>query len=210
VYAGILAAATAIVAVDLSRNGVYALNGDSTRHAAFQVASVLTTTGFATADFARWPALSQAVLFTLMFIGGSAGSTGGGIKVSRIVTLFKMGLSEMRYLLNPRGMYGVFVDGRHLKKNIVYDIAAMAFLYLVSAFVSTLVVSTGGYGIETSLTATMACLGNIGPGLGLVGPTCNYSFMPDYLKWWLSFTMLLGRLEVYTVLVLFTRSFWRR
>jgi len=210
VYLGIFAAAVAVIALDLRRSGAYASAGESARYAAFQVSSILTTTGFATADFDGWPALSRAVLFVLMFVGGSAGSTAGGVKVSRIVTLFKMGLSEMKYLLNPRGMYGVFVDGRHLKKNVVYDIAAMAFLYLGSAFVSTLVVAAGGYNIETSLTATMACLGNIGPGLALVGPTCNYSFMPAWLLSWLSFMMLLGRLEVYTVLVLFTRSFWRR
>lgn len=210
VYAGILAGAAIIIVFDLRRAGVYASVGEAARFASFQASSILTTTGFATADFTRWPALSQAVLFTLMFVGGCAGSTGGGVKVSRIVTLFKMGQSEMRYLLNPRGVYGVFVDGRHLKKNVVYDIAAMVFLYILAAFVSTVVVSAGGYDILTSLSATMACLGNIGPGFALVGPTCNYAFMPEALKWWLSFIMMLGRLEVYTVIVLFTRAFWRR
>ncbi len=210
VYIGILALATALITFDLRRSGVFASTGVSIRHAAFQASSILTTTGYATTDFARWPALSQAVLFVLMFIGGSAGSTAGGVKVSRIVTLFKMGLSEMRYLLNPRGVYGVFVDGQHLKKNIVYDIAAMVFLYFCAAFISVLVVSSGGFDLVTSMTSTMACLGNIGPGLAMAGPASNFSFMPDYLTWWLTFIMLLGRLEVYTVLVLFTRSFWRR
>jgi len=210
VYLGIFAAASAALTVSLYRAGAYASVPEAARYAAFQASSILTTTGFATADYAAWPALAQALIFVLMFIGGCAGSTGGGPKVSRIVTLLKMGSSEMRYLLNPRGVYGVFVDGRHLRKNVVYDIAAMVFLYLMAAFVSTLVVAAFGHDILTSLSATMACLGNIGPGFGLVGPTSNYAFMPGPLKAWLSFMMLLGRLEVYTVLVIFTRAFWRR
>jgi len=209
-YLGIFAVASAIIVFDLRRSGVFESAGIAARYAAFQVSSILTTTGYATKDFARWPALSQTVILVTMFIGGCAGSTGGGVKVTRIVTLLKMGQSEMRYLLNPRGVYGVFMDGQYLRKNAIYDIAAMVFLYLVAAFVSMLVVASGGYDIVTSLTATMATLGNIGPGLALVGPTCNFSFMPEYIKWWLSFMMLLGRLEVYTVLVLFTSTFWKR
>jgi trk system potassium uptake protein TrkH len=209
-YVGIFLVAAGIMVFDLWRSGSYETVGSAMRFASFQAASILTTTGFVTADYMRWPALSQAMLFVLMFIGGCAGSTGGGVKVSRIVTMLKMGVSEMRYLLNPRGVYGVFVGGRYLKKNIVYDIAAMVFLYLVTAFISVIVVATGGFDIMTSLSATMACLGNIGPGFGLVGPVFNYSFLPEYLLWWLSFMMLLGRLEVYTVLVLFTKAFWRR
>jgi trk system potassium uptake protein TrkH len=208
-YLAIFITAAGIIVFDLWRAGFYSSIGAAARFASFQAASILTTTGFVTADYLQWPALSQAMLFVLMFIGGSAGSTGGGIKVSRIVTMVKMSLSEMKYLLNPRGVYGVFVGGQYLRKNVVYDIAAMVFLYFVTAFISTIVVATGGYDIMTSFTATMACLGNIGPGFALVGPIYNYSFLPDYLLWWLSFAMLLGRLEVYTVLVIFTRSFWR-
>lgn len=208
-YWAIFLTATAIMVFDLVRSGTYPSIGTAIRFASFQASSILTTTGFATADYLLWPNLSQVMLFVLMFIGGCAGSTGGGVKVSRLVTLLKMGLSEMRYLLNPRGVYGVFVGGQYLRKNVVYDIAAMVFLYFVTAFVSTIVMATGGYDIITSLTATMACLGNIGPGFSLVGPMYNYSFLPDYLLWWLSFAMLLGRLEVYTVLVLFTKAFWR-
>lgn len=209
VYIAIFVTASMLVAWNLFKNGTYAGFGSSLRYATFQVSSILTTTGSATADYTKWPALSQTIIFTLMFIGGCAGSTGGGPKVSRIVTLFKMGLSEMRYLLNPRGVYGVFVDGRYQRKYYVYDIAAMVFLYILSAFASTLVVSAFGYDILSSVSATMACLGNIGPGFGLVGPASNFGFMPGALKLWLSFIMLLGRLEVYTVLVLFTKAFWR-
>ncbi len=209
-YILIFVASSGVMALDLMRGGAYQGFGQALRYSAFQTSSILTTTGFVTADYLAWPALSQAILFALMFIGGCAGSTGGGIKVGRIVTLFKMGLSEMRYLLNPRGIYGVYVDGHYLKKNVVYDIAAMVFLYAAAIIVSTLVVASGGYDIQTSITATLATLGNIGPGFALVGPVFNYDFFPDCVTAWLSFVMLLGRLEIYTVLVLFTRSFWKR
>jgi trk system potassium uptake protein TrkH len=188
-YLGIFLGAVALITVALLRKGSYPDAGTALRYAAFNASSILTTTGFATADYLAWPMLPQTVLFSLMFIGGCSGSTGGGLKVSRIVTLFKMGLSEMRYLLNPRGVYGVFVDGRYLKKNIVYDIAAMVYLFALSVVVSTLVVASGGYDILTSLTSTLACIGNIGPGFGLVGPAFNYSFFPGYIKAWLSFTI---------------------
>jgi trk system potassium uptake protein TrkH len=145
-----------------------------------------------------------------MFIGGCAGSTAGGIKVGRAYTLFKMALSEMKYLLNPHAVYGIFVSGKYMHKKIVYDIAAMVYLFLGTALLSTLVVSSAGYDILTSLTATLAAQGNIGPGFSLVGPALNYAFFPGWIKCWLSFIMLVGRLEVYTVLVLLTRAFWKR
>lgn len=208
-YLMIFLSSVALITFTLLRAGSYGSGADALRGAAFQAASILTTTGFATADYLYWPALAQAALFALMFVGGCAGSTGGGLKVGRVVTLFKMGLSEMRYLTNPRGVYGIFMNGQYLKKNIVYDIAAMVFLFFVATIVSTLVMASGGYDIITSLSATLACVGNIGPGFGEVGPALNYAPLPDYIKGWLSFIMLLGRLEIYTVLIIFTRSFWR-
>ncbi len=163
-----------------------------------------------TTDFNIWPFASQNVLLVLMFIGGCAGSTGGGIKVIRIFTLFRMSMSEMKYIMNPRGVYGVFVNRKHVRKNIVYDTSALVFLYFLTAIVSVMVLGLSGYDVLTSITATMASLGNIGPGLGRVGPASNYSFFPWWIKLWLSFIMLVGRLEVYTVLVLFTRTFWKK
>ena len=150
------------------------------------------------------------MLFLLMFIGGCAGSTGGGIKVIRYVFLTKMAFSEMKYLLNPRGIFGIFVDGKALRKNIIYDTAAFFVLYLLLLMASTVVVAAGGYDILTSVTASLACVGNIGPGFGKVGPVFNYGFLPDWIKLWLSFAMLAGRLEIYTIFILFTRAFWRR
>jgi trk system potassium uptake protein TrkH len=208
-YIAIFFATTFIIAIDLRAHGLFGNFLNSFRYAGFQSASILTTTGFATDDFAKWPAASQAVLFFLMFIGGCAGSTAGGIKVIRIVTLFKMSITEMRYLMNPKGVYAIFVNGKPLRKNIVYDAAALVFLYFVVMVFSFVVIGLGGFDLTTSVTATLATLGNIGPGLGLVGPAANYSFFPWWIKIWLSFIMLVGRLEVYTVLVIFTKPFWR-
>ncbi|MDX9785100.1 MAG: potassium transporter TrkG [Spirochaetia bacterium] len=208
-YMGIFALSTLFIAFNLYGHGIFESLGKALRYAGFQSSSILTTTGFATADFAAWPFASQALLFFLMFIGGCAGSTAGGIKVIRIFTLAKMAFTEMRYLMNPKGVYAIFVNGKSLRKNVVYDTAALVFLYFALMIVSFVVVGLGGYDITTSVTATLANLGNIGPGFALVGPTANYSFFPWWIKLWLSFIMLVGRLEVYTVLVLFTRRFWR-
>lgn len=209
-YLAVIAFASLAIAVNLLATGAYPSFAQALRYAAFQVATIITTTGFATADYLQWPFFSQTVLFLLMFIGGCAGSTAGGIKVGRALTMLKMGFSEMKYLLNPRGVYGIFVNGEYMRKTVVYDIAAMVFLYFVAALASTLVVSIGGYDIMTCLSATLATLGNIGPGFSLVGPMFNYGFFPGWIKLWLTFVMLVGRLEVYTVLVLFTRAFWKR
>jgi trk system potassium uptake protein TrkH len=208
-YLAIFGVATLIIAIDLRSNGLFGNFPNALRYAGFQSSSILTTTGFATDDFAKWPAASQAVLFFLMFIGGCAGSTAGGVKVIRIITLFKMAFTEMRYLMNPKGVYAIFVNGKSLRKNVVYDTAALVFLYIFIMIISFLLIGIAGYDITTSVTATLANLGNIGPGLALVGPTANYSFFPWWIKVWLSFIMLVGRLEVYTVLVIFTRPFWR-
>jgi len=208
-YLAIFAVATLVIAINLRSNGLFGNIFNALRYAGFQSSSILTTTGFATADFAKWPAASQIVLFFLMFSGGCAGSTGGGIKVIRIITLFKMAFTEMRYLMNPKGVYAIFVNGKAVRKNVVYDTAALVFLYFAFMIVTFVIVGLGGYDVTTSVTATLANLGNIGPGLALVGPSANYAFFPWWIKLWLSFAMLVGRLEVYTVLVLFTRRFWR-
>lgn len=208
-YLAIFFVAAFAIAWDLLGSN-YSAFGESFRFASFQVATILTTTGFATADYTVWSSFSQSVIFALMFIGGCAGSTGGGIKVIRILTLLKMSFTEMKYLMHPQGVFGVFVNGKYLKKNIVYDIAALVFLYFVVFFVVVLIVASGGYDVLTSLSGTIACLGNIGPGFGKVGPVLNYGLFPGYIKWVLSITMLIGRLEVYTVLILLTPAFWKK
>ncbi len=209
-YLSIFAVASFIIAVVLHNHGIYETFATSLRYGAFQAASILTTTGYATADFAAWPDLSKAVLFTLMFVGGSSGSTGGGIKVIRIVSLLKLGFSEMRYLLHPRGVFGVRINGERIKKSIVYAISGFVFLYVMLLLITTLVVASGGHPLFTSFSTAQVTLGNIGPGFDMVGPTKNYAFFQDYIKWFLSLIMMMGRLEVFTVLIVFTPFFWRR
>ncbi len=182
--------------------------GQSLRYASFQVASIITTTGFASADFEKWPYFSQIILFSLMFIGGCSGSTGGGIKVIRIVTLLKQGLNEMKYLLHPRGVFTLRISGHPIKKDVVYSISGFFFLYIFMLIITTLVVATSNQDVLTSFTTALATVGNIGPGFGKIGPTENFAFFPAYVKCFLCFAMLVGRLELYTVLILFTRRFW--
>ncbi len=182
---------------------------DCFRYAAFQAASILTTTGYATADYQQWPYVTQMVLFTLMFVGGCSGSTGGGIKVIRIVTLLKQGINEMKYLVHPKGVFSLRLSGNLVRKNIAYAISGFFFLYISTILLVTFIVSTAGIDIVTSLTTALATVGNIGPGFGRIGPTGNYAFYPDYVKWVLSLAMMVGRLEIYTVLVLLTPTFWK-
>ncbi|MBN1496041.1 MAG: TrkH family potassium uptake protein [Spirochaetes bacterium] len=184
--------------------------GDSFRYAMFQVASIMTTTGFASADYEQWPFMAQIIIFMLMFVGGCSGSTGGGIKVMRLVVMFKQALNEMKLLLHPRGIFTLKMSGRMVRKNIVYAVSGFFFLYAMALLVVTFVVSSAGHDITTSFTAALATVGNIGPAFGKLGPMKNYSFLEDYIKWVLSFAMLVGRLELYTVLVLFTPRFWRK
>ncbi len=180
------------------------------RLSGFQVASILTTTGYVTTDFEQWPSLARMSLFILMFVGGCAGSTGGGIKVIRIVTLMKRALNEMKLLIHPRGVFTLKISETTIRKNIAYAISGFFFLYVTILLAISFVVSLSGQDIVTSVSTALATLGNIGPGFGNVGPTDNYAFFPDYVKWTLSFAMLVGGLELYTVLVLFTPSFWRK
>lgn len=209
VYIGIFLAATLFITLN-NLGKIYFSLGESLRYAGFQAASILTTTGFVTTDYAAWPGLSQAILFLLMFVGGCAGSTGGGMKVIRIVTLIKQGWKELKYLIYPRAVFQIQLNGRMVSADIIHAIFGFVFLYLFLILLTTFVVASGGYDILTSLSTALVTLGNIGPGFGKVGPSGNYAFYPSYIKWFLSFIMMAGRLEVYTVLVLFTPTFWKR
>jgi trk system potassium uptake protein TrkH len=209
-YLGIFVLASLAISVVLLVDDSASSFGEALRFASFQAASILTTTGYATTDFELWPAFGRIILFVLMFIGGSAGSTGGGVKVVRIVTLFKQGINELRYLVIPHGVFRLRLNGKPLKKKIVYAISGFVFLYLFLLLLTTVIVASSGNDITTSLTTALATLGNIGPGFGRIGPTENYFFFPDGVKWYLSFLMMVGRLEIYTVLVLLTPQFWRR
>jgi trk system potassium uptake protein TrkH len=208
-YVGVFLAASVLIALDLDGK-VYDGFLKSFRYGSFQSASILTTTGFATADFDKWPPFSRVILLLLMFVGGCAGSTGGGIKVIRYLVLLKQSAIELKYLVFPRGVFALRVNGEPVRKMVVFDVASFFFLYILTALVCTLVTASAGYDIETSLSAVLATLGNIGPGFALVGPVRNYAHFPDYVTWILSFAMLAGRLELYTVFVLFSSAYRRR
>lgn len=210
-YMLIFVVTTILAAIPLTGK-VYSSFGESLRYSSFQVASIVTTTGFASADFDLWPSFSKYILFSLMFIGGCSGSTGGGIKVIRIVTLLKQSVVEMKHLADPRGVFSTRINGVSVKKDFVYTILGFVSLYFMFLLITTAIVATspGDYNLITSFSTALATVGNIGPGFSLVGPTMNYSFFPDYVKWFLSFAMMAGRLEIYTVLILFTPYFWTR
>ncbi|MFP4362246.1 MAG: TrkH family potassium uptake protein [Spirochaetia bacterium] len=208
-YLAIFVIATVLTCIPLV-GSVYPDLWQSLRFSGFQVASILTTTGYATADFDTWPGFSKFVLFALMFIGGSAGSTGGGIKVIRIVTIFKQSIIELKYLIFPRKVFKVHINKGPVRKDFIYTVFGFVFLYFLMLMITTGVVASGGYEILTSFTTALATVGNIGPGFDLIGPAQNYAFFPGYIKWFLSLAMMVGRLEVYTVLVIFTGFFWKR
>lgn len=210
VYLMIFALISLLIALNLLSRGTYVGFGASLRYAVFQSASIITTTGYATADFAQWPEFSKNLLFFLMFVGGCAGSTGGGMKVIRLTVLLKVGINEMKRFIYPKGIFPLRINGNVIKKDIVYSIAGFVMLYIFLLLVITLCVASGGHDIVTSFSTALVTLGNIGPGFGKIGPALNYHFYSVPIKWVLSLAMMLGRLEIYTVLVLLTPHFWKK
>ncbi len=198
----------AILVVSLNILNKYGNFFEALRYGSFQVVSIMTTTGYATADYTRWPYFSQAILFLLMFVGGCSGSTGGSIKVIRILILLKQSINELKYHIHSKGIFTLTMNGQLIRKNIVYLISSFFFLYITTFFITALLISMFNIDLLTSLSASAAALGNIGPGFGLVGPSLNYNFLPAAVKWILSFAMLIGRLEIYTVFVIFMKNFW--
>jgi trk system potassium uptake protein TrkH len=182
----------------------------SLRDAAFQTAAILTTTGYATADYELWPFYTQVILLFCMFVGGSAGSTGGGMKVMRIMLLVKSSYQELNRLIHPRVVSHVKFGGKVVPPEVVSGVWGFFILWLALFFVTTFIVAATGVDVFTSFAATLACIGNIGPGVGGVGPTDNYAWMPDTAKAVLTFCMVLGRLEIYTIIVLLVPEFWRK
>ena len=209
VYVTIIGLASALIYV--ANTGVWRDFGEpAIRDTIFQVVSIQTTTGFITADYEQWPMLSQLVLFLLMFVGGSAGSTGGGIKVLRIYLLLKFVLAEFSRLLHPHAIIPVRVRQQTIPRDVVMNVLGFFVLYILIFAGGTLLIAAMGYDVATSFGAVAATLGNVGPGLGEVGAIDNYAHFPPIGKWILSFFMLLGRLELYTVLILFVPAYWRR
>lgn len=189
---------------------VYHTIGDAIQYGAFQVVSILTTTGFATADYETWPAMSQIILFLCMFIGASAGSTGGGIKCLRLMLLFKYCSRELFLLVHPRSITHIKINGKPIPEEIIRSVMGFLALYIGLFAICTVILSGLGVDFLTSLTAVASCIGNIGPGFGMVGPAENYAVIPVLGKWLLIWCMLLGRLEIYTVIILLAPEFWQK
>lgn len=179
------------------------------RHGLFQVLSVITTTGFITADFTSWTPFLTIFFFGLMFLGGSAGSTSGGIKVVRHLIMIKNGIMEFKRSLHPNAILPVRYNNKSVSQAIVFNVLGFFILYMLSFIVGVLVFSFLGLDFSTSLGAAASTLGNIGPALGDLGPVDNYGALPTAAKWWSCFLMLIGRLELFTVLILLTPFFWR-
>ncbi len=199
----------AIVTIAINIRHIYGGVGESLRYAYFQVASIISTTGFSTADFVQWPHYSQTMLVLLMFIGGCAGSTGGGMKASRVIILIKDALTELRRMLRPRSVVQVRLEGKTVQPGTLRAVQGFFSLYMLLLLLGTLIVSLDGAEFSTSFTATLACLSNIGPGLGPVGPMGGFGFFSPGVKIVLIFEMLLGRLELYPILLLFFPATWR-
>ena len=207
----IIIVASALVGVSLVLDGHYGSLGEALRHGAFQVVSNLTTTGFsstgfASSGYASWPGMAPLLLIMLSFVGGCAGSASGGIKVARVQMVVRQGLREIRQLVHPKGQFVVKLGGKRVSESVVISVAGFCTLYVLSYLAMTLALTASGVDILTAFSAVAACINNLGHGLGGVADT--FRTMNDFAIWVCSFAMVLGRLEVFTVLVLLTPQFW--
>lgn len=207
-YFLIILAATGVIVYNTKP--LYPTLSETVRHAFFQVGSIITTTGYATTDFDLWPSLSKTILVILMFIGACAGSTGGGMKVSRLVILFKTIRKELSLIIHPREIRKIRIDGHVIEHATLRSTNVFLVIYFVTLLASTLLISVDEFDFTTNFTAVVSMLNNIGPGLNLVGPTQNFSIFSVFSKFVLMFDMLAGRLELFPVMILFMLSTWRK
>ena len=210
VFVAIVAAAVAMITLNLRLSGIVGSTSDALRHSFFTVSSVISTTGFSTEDFGLWPALSQTVIIIVMFIGACAGSTGGGIKVSRIIVMFKLMARELGTALHPKQVKKISVDNEIVDKNVLRSIYSFFFAYITVFIISVVILSFDGHDIVTNFTSVLTTIGNVGPGLSKVGPSGNYAFFSPLSKIVLILDMLAGRLELFPLLLLFVPSTWRK
>ncbi len=212
----IMIGAMAIITINLCVTNTYNSVGEALRHASFNVSSLMSTSGFCTADYTQWPVLSRAVLLLVMCIGGSAGSTAGGLKVSRVIVLTKTSITDAKRLLSPRAIYSVKMDGKALDENTVRNIKSFFLIYAFIMVASILLISIENHGysndqiFETNLSAVFTCLNNVGPGMGGVGPKGNFADYSLFAKFILIMDMLLGRLELMPILLMFHIRSWKR
>ena len=210
VYISLIFVFSLVGSVSLLINRVYPNFITAIRYSAFHVISILTTTGFAICDYTSWPVFNQMLLFLLFFVGGCAGSAGGGMKVVRISTLMTLAKNTIKKRLHPRAVVQTRLGGDIIAQDTTLSIAGFIGVYLLTGFVGALIISTSGRSLETCLSAAFLFVGNIGIGLGDVGPAGNFSIFSPILQWVASFLMLVGRLELFTVYALFSKSFWKR
>jgi len=208
-FLGTVLVLVGLVSLDVFKT-VYATIGDALRYGAFQVVSIVTTTGFATADYEQWPAMSQLILLLSMFIGASAGSTGGGMKCLRIMLCFKYCYKELFSLVHPRAVSLIKIGGKTVPDDVMRSVLGFMALYVGLFALSSVALAGTGVDFVTSFAAVAASLGNIGPGFGMVGPAENYAGIPALGKWLLAWCMLLGRLEIFTLIILVVPEFWRK
>ncbi|MEA1997528.1 MAG: potassium transporter TrkG, partial [Gemmatimonadota bacterium] len=211
-YVIILGGATALI---LIQNAIHSIGGGgfderTFRESLFQVVSITTTTGYATADFNLWNPMARLMLLSLMFVGGCAGSTGGGMKVIRLLLILKHGKTEIRKLLHPKAVFLVKVSRIRVRSGVMLNVLGFFILYIALFIFCSFIMAALGLDIVSACSSVAATLGNIGPGLAQVGPMANYSTVPTLGKWVLSLCMLLGRLEIFTVIVLFMPEVWKK
>ena len=208
-YAAIVILASIIIGLGLYSTG-WADLGKSMRDATFQVVTLMTTTGFATADYLIWPPFLCLILFLLFFIGASAGSTSGGIKVIRVYLLFKNSFIELKRIIHPNGIINVKYNNKTVHPNIMTGIMGFAILFMIIFTIGSLIMTMFTEDIITACSAVITSMSNVGPGFGSIGPMYSFAHLNDFAKLFLAFLMLVGRLEIFTVMVLFTRAFWKR
>ncbi len=208
-FLGLTLVFTLVITWDIY-GSVYDSIQDAFRFSIFQVSSIVTTTGFATADYERFPGLSQVIIFVCMFIGASAGSTGGGMKCARIIVCFKYCYRELFKLIHPRSISQIRLNNIVIPDDVLRSIMGFLALYMLLFFISSILLASMGVDMLTAIGAVASCIGNIGPGFGTVGPAENFAHLPDLGKWLLAWCMLLGRLEIYTVIILFVPEFWKK
>ncbi len=207
-YFGLISIVTLLVFISVSGDSG-SWNHTNFRDSLFQTVSIVTTTGYGTADYESWVYFAQLLLFLMMFVGGMGGSTGGGMKVVRIILIARYILLETRRMLHARAIFPIRIGRRYISEDIIRNTIGFFLFYIMIFAVTSIVLTALGWDIQSSIGAAASALGNIGPALGDFGPTDNYALLQPLGKWLLSFCMLLGRLEIYTVMVIFSRTFWR-
>ncbi|MBQ5782574.1 MAG: TrkH family potassium uptake protein, partial [Oscillospiraceae bacterium] len=207
-FLGIVAGSTLLISVNIDH--MYGNALETFRYAFFQVCSIISTTGFATTDWLYWPVFCQMIFILLMFCGACAGSTGGGMKCSRILVILRTIRREIHRIIHPRAVETIKIDGKVMEEKTIHSILTFGCCYILVILLGTLVVVYEGFSFGESFTAALTCVSNVGPGLGVFGPAGNFALLSGFSKVFLSFCMIIGRLEIFPILVLLSPSAWHR